>query len=218
MSRIPIALQLYSIREECKNNLAEALRKVAEMGYDGVEFAGFFEHKAKDVKKMLDDNGLKVAGSHLGIPTMLGDEFEKTVAYQAEIGSKYPIIPGLPKEYTENLAAWKKTADIFNELAAKLKKHGMFTGYHNHHTEFTPVEGKKPWDFFFDNTCRDVVMQIDTGNALHGGADPLPYLEKYAGRARTVHLKEFSSKIAEPVIGQGEVKWKKFFKLCETVG
>lgn len=69
----------------------------------------------------------------------------------------------------------------------------MVTGYHNHFTEFAPLDGEMPWDTFFGNTKKEVVMQLDTGNAMHGGADPVPFLKRYPGRALTVHLKEYAS-------------------------
>ena len=104
-----------------------------------------------------------------------------------------------------------------NQIAEQLKPHGMKTGYHNHHTEFHPLEGTLPWDIFFGNTSSDVVMQFDTGNAMHGGAEAGPFLRRYPGRALTVHLKEYSSTDDTALIGKGEVKWPEIFDLCEHV-
>jgi len=94
----------------------------------------------------------------------------------------------------------------------------MMVGYHNHNIEFTPMDGEKPWDTFFGNTVKDVIMQFDIGNAMHGGADAPPYLEKYPGRAITVHLKEFSKTNDKAILGEGDVPWKRIFELCETIG
>ena len=101
-------------------------------------------------------------------------------------------MPGLPGKYSSSRQAWLDTAKLFNELAAKVKPHGMYVGYHNHSVEFQPMDGEMPWDTFYSNTVADVVMQLDTGNACHGGVDPLPYLYKYEGRARSVHIKAFA--------------------------
>ena len=214
----PIALQLYSLREDCPGDFPGVLKSVAEMGYDGVEFAGYHGFEATELKKILDDLGLKVAGTHTGIDTLLGDEFEKTVEFNKILENKFLIVPGLPEERTSSIAAWLDTAEVMNDIAAKLKEHGMATGYHNHWVEFTEMDGKLPWDEFFAATSEDVVMQLDTGNAMHGGAEPLHYLEKFPGRARTVHLKEFKTGADAVLIGDGEVDWAKCFKLCETVG
>jgi sugar phosphate isomerase/epimerase len=97
----------------------------------------------------------------------------------------------------------------------------MRVGYHNHSVEFAPLQGDPPatgWDVFCTNTSQDVIMQLDTGNALHGGADPLPYLYRYPERAITVHLKEFSKTNDKALIGQGDINWKAFFALCKAVG
>ena len=218
MAKIPIGLQLYSIREDCQKDLAGSLAKVAKMGYDGVDFAGYYGHEAKEVRKMLDDLGLPVCGAHLGLNTLTGDELKRTVEYQRILGNKYLIVPGLPEERRNSRAAWQETARIFNEIAEKLEPEGMLTGYHNHAIEFQPLDGELPWDTFFGNTKKEVIMQLDTGNALHGGADPGPFLEKYPGRAITVHLKEYSKTNNKALIGEGDTRWDDIFKSCETVG
>ena len=218
MAKIPIGLQLYSVREDCQKDLPGTLEKVAKMGYDGVDFAGYYGYEAKEVRKMVDDLGLKVCGGHLGLNTLVGDELKLTVEFQRILGNKYLIVPGLSEERRNSRAAWQETAKIFNEIADNLKPEGMLTGYHNHSIEFQPMDGELPWDTFFGNTKKEVIMQLDTGNALHGGADPAPFLEKYPGRAITVHLKEYSSANDKALIGEGDVRWDDIFRSCETVG
>lgn len=220
MPRIPIALQLYSVREDAKNDLPGVLAAVKAMGYDGVEFAGWYDHSAADIKKMLDDNGLVVAGAHVGIGTLLDDEFEKSVEFHKTIGNKFPIVPGLHGSYCSSTEAWRATADLFNEIAAKLKPLGMRTGYHNHTVEFKPFTpgGELPWDTFFGNTVADVIMQFDTGNALHGGSEALPFLKRYPGRAGSVHLKEYDPDNGKAMIGEGKVPFQEIFEVCETTG
>jgi sugar phosphate isomerase/epimerase len=218
MAKIPVAVQLYSIRDACAKDLPGTLKAVACMGYQGVEFAGYHKFSAVDVRKMLDDNGLKAAGTHIGIDTLLGDELEKTVAFNKAIGNIYLIVPGLPPEYRSTIAAWEKTADLFSGIADKLAAFGMVTGYHNHSHEFTAENGVTPWDVFFTRVRASVVMQADSGNALHGGADVIPLIKKYPGRAKTVHLKEYSKTNDKALIGEGDVNWTSLFQTCETVG
>ena len=218
MSRIPIALQLYSVRHDCERDLPGTLKAVAEMGYEGVDFAGYYGYDAPTIRAMLDDLGLKVAGCHTGLDTLLGDALPKTVEFNRILGNKFLIVPGLPEPYRNSRAAWRKTADVFNEIAARLAPEGMFTGYHNHYIEFTPMDGELPWDTFFGNTVPEVVMQIDLGNALHGGADPVAFLKRYPGRARTVHLKEYSATNDKAIIGEGDVDWEAVFQVCEADG
>ncbi len=218
MARIPIALQLYSVREDCARDLPGTLTAVARMGYEGVEFAGYYGRSATELRKMLDDLGLKVAGTHIGLDTLLGDNLPRTVEFNRTLGNRFLIVPGLPEERRNSRAAWLQTAHLFDEIAEKVADEGMVVGYHNHHIEFVPMEGELPWDTFFGHTRQDVVMQFDTGNALHGGADPVVFLERYPGRALTVHLKEFSRTNENALIGEGEVRWQDIFRLCETTG
>jgi sugar phosphate isomerase/epimerase len=218
MARIPIALQLYSVREDCARDLPGTLAAVAKMGYEGVEFAGYHGRSAQELRQMLDDLGLKVAGTHIGLETLLGDQLERTVEFNQVLGNRFLIVPGLAEEYRSSRAAWLNTARLFNEIAEKLRPLGMKTGYHNHFIEFSPLEGELPWDTFFGNTLPEVVMQFDTGNAMHGGANPLPFLERYPGRATTVHLKEFSATNELALLGEGDIPWPEVFRLCETTG
>ncbi len=213
-----VAIQLYSVRDDCGKDFAGTVREIARIGYEGVEFAGYYGWSAADIRKLLDDCGLKAAGTHIGIETLLGDEFEKTVEFNRTLGNVHLIVPGLPGEYTESRAAWARTADLFSEIAAKLKPLGMWTGYHNHTVEFQPLDGELPWDTFFGRASKDVVMQVDLGNAMSGGGDPVPYIAKYPGRARTVHCKEFRKDSGFAMLGEGDVPWKRVFDLCETKG
>jgi len=221
MSKIPVALQLYSVREDCARNLPGTLKAVANMGYDGVEFAGYHDRSAEELRKLVDDLGLQVAGTHIGIDTLLGDELEKTVEFNRALGNRFLVVPALPEERRNSKAAWLETAGLMNEIAEKVEAEGMLVGYHNHAIEFQPVNGDLPWDVFFGATVPDVVMQLDTGNAMHGGVSSdgiLEILKRYPGRAVTVHLKEFSSTDEKALIGEGDTKWKDFFSLCETIG
>ncbi len=218
LGRNPIGLQLYSVREDCKRDLPGTIEAVAKMGYKGVEFAGYYDYTAKQLRKMLDDNGLKCCGTHTALTTLLGDELEKTIEFNKTIGNKYLIVPGLPGKYRESHQAWLDTAKLFNEIADKVKPHGMLTGYHNHSVEFTAMDGELPWDTFYGNTNKEVVMQLDVGNAIGGGVDPLPYLYKYPDRAITVHVKEHSKTDPNAFVGEGDVNWKAFFALCRAVG
>ena len=216
--KIPVGLQLYSVRADCGKDTEGTIAAVAKMGYQGVEFAGYYGKSAKQMRKILDDNGLKCCGTHAQLDTLLGDKLEGTIEFNKIIGNKYLVVPGLPGKYRESLQAWKDTAKLFNELAEKVKPHGMQVGYHNHSAEFKATDGELPWDVFMSNTKKEVIMQLDVGNAMGGGADPLPYLYRYPGRATTVHVKEFCKAKPNALIGEGDVNWKAFFALCRAVG
>ena len=121
MSKIPVALQLYSIRDACAKDFPGTLREVARMGYQGVEFAGFHNFSAADVLKMMTETGLKPAGAHVGIQSLLGDEFEKTVAYHKTIGNTYLIVPGLPPEYRGFYADHPRLKEILAEQGGDIE-------------------------------------------------------------------------------------------------
>jgi len=218
MTRIPIGLQLYSVRDACKEDLPGTLEAVAEMGYDGVDFAGYYGYSAKELRAMLDDLGLKVAGTHIGIDTLLGDALERTVEFEQTLGNKFLIVPGLAEEYRSSFEAWKRTAGVFNEIAQRLEPYGLYTGYHNHFIEFEEIDGETAWDVFAKNTDPRVVLQMDSGNCMHGGGDPLAFIERYPGRSPTVHLKEYAAGYDKALIGEGDTDWARLFELCETIG
>ena len=99
--KIPLGLQLYSVRADCQKDLPGTIKTVADIGYDGVEFAGYYDYSAKDIRKLLDDNGLKCCGTHAQLDTLLGDNLPKTIEFNKIIGNKYLIVPWLdPKKYS----------------------------------------------------------------------------------------------------------------------
>jgi len=218
MFTIPIGLQLYSVRDDCARDLPGVLGAVAKMGYQGVEFAGYYDYSVADLRGMLDANGLKCCGTHTKYETILPDRIEDTIAFNATLGNSYLIVPSIPESLRPTRDAWRRIADTFNTAAEAAAPHEMAVGYHNHNFEFQPLDGELPWDTFFGNTRQDVVMQLDTGNALEGGADPVPFLQRYPGRALTVHLKEYSATDDMALMGEGDVRWDEVFALCERHG
>jgi sugar phosphate isomerase/epimerase len=228
MSRIPIALELYSVRNDLKEDTAGTLKAVAEMGYEGVEFAGNPNNTAEELKGYLDDLGLPCCGWHTPYALVQDDTLESTIEFNKTLNNEFVIIPGLPGDLTQTRDDWLKIADFFNALADKLAEHGMVTGYHNHSREFTPWDessDETAWDTLFGNTKDSVVMQLDTGNGLAGGGDAVGILNKYAGRSRTTHLKPFHAEKAKedahagfrPIIGEDTTDWKAVFEACENV-
>ena len=214
--KVPISVQLYSVRNVAANDLAATLEKIAKMGYDGVEFAGYYGKDAKEIRKMLDDNGLKCSGTHTGIDQLRGDNFEKTAELHKTLGTKYMIVPGGIDHDLHDVTRNKRIAEEFNKIAEKAKPLGLFVGYHAHGGDAKLIEGLPAWERLFDATIPEVVMQMDIGNYKMGGGDPYKMIEKFKGRSKTVHIKEAGQ--GHPIIGDGEVDWKRVFELCETAG
>jgi len=216
--RIPVGLQLYSVRSEAEKDLPGVLAKVAKMGYQGVEFAGYYGHAAKDIRKMLDGNGLVCCGTHTAMETLSDDKLAETIEFNKTIGNKFLIVPWLQPNEANPKEAWLGYAKRLNVLAEKVKPHTMWVGYHAHQHDFAHLGDTTPWDLIASNTSRDVIMQLDLGNCMDGGGDPIKYLRLYPGRAVTIHLKEFSATNKKAMIGEGDVKWAEVFKLCRAAG
>ncbi|HSV99438.1 MAG TPA: TIM barrel protein [Sedimentisphaerales bacterium] len=216
--KIPVGVQVYSVRKVAEKDLAGTLAGIAKMGYAGVEFAGYYGHSAKDVRKMLDDNGLVCCGTHTQYTDLADDKLAATLEFNRTLGNKYVIVPWLQGDQKDMKNSWLKYAERFNVLAEQLKKQGMFIGYHAHAHDLHPLGDTTSWDVFFSNTHKDVIMQLDTGNAMTGGGDPVAILKKYPGRAVTIHLKEYSKTNPKALLGEGDVQWAEVFKLCKTIG
>ncbi|HSQ79059.1 MAG TPA: sugar phosphate isomerase/epimerase [Candidatus Bathyarchaeia archaeon] len=213
---IPVGVQLYSVRELAAKDLPPVIEAIGRMGYKGVEFAGYYgwESKPKELRKLLDTNGLKCCGTHTGLDTVTGDALKATADLHAVLGNTFLIVPSVQAEGAEG---WRELAKRFNDIAAKAKEVGMRVGYHAHAGDFRKLGDKTSWEIFFDSTDRDVIMQLDIGNCLQGGGDPYAILKKYPGRSASVHLKEYGGP-ENAVIGQGVVRWPEVFEVCETTG
>jgi sugar phosphate isomerase/epimerase len=213
--KIPVGLQLYSLRVECKSDLPGMLAAVSKIGYKGVEFAGYHGRSAMELRKMLDDNGLVTCGTHTPYDSIQGDKLKETVAFNHTIGNRFLIVPWMNE--TTSKQEWLDRAKLFNDVAQKVKPDGMSVGYHAHAHDFHQIDGVSAWDLFFGNTKPEVIMQLDTSNCREGGADPVAVLKKYPGRARSIHIKSYGAG-PEAVIGQGDIDWKAVFTFCEGKG
>jgi sugar phosphate isomerase/epimerase len=214
---IPLGVQLYSVRKECANDLPGTLAALAKMGYRGVEFAAYFGRDARSLCSLLDNVNLTCVGSHIRpFDSLLGDNLSKTIEFNRVLGNQTLIVPELPEKYTKTRQGWREAADLFGELADKLKPHGMRIGYHNESVEFKPLDAERPWDTFFSRAKKEVGIQLDVGNAAAGGADPVALLKKYPGRVMSLHAKAFSKAKPNALIGDDELPWQQIFRVCET--
>jgi sugar phosphate isomerase/epimerase len=220
-SKIPIAVQRYSIRGAGKANFDDALAKVAAMGFKGVEFAGYYGYadKPRELNKRLKALKLKAAGTHIGLETLQGDALKKTIDFHKTIGCKYLIVPG-NAAFTDPEKS-KGLADTFNALAETLKPYGMSCGYHNHTREFAKDGGRTYWDLFAERTTKDVILQQDCGWTFAAGYDPVEYVRKYPGRTKTTHFKPTVRKEdvgKKAILGQDAVDWRAVYEACAYKG
>ena len=187
----PIALQLYSVRFLLEEDFYGTLKQIADMGYQGVEFAGFFDKKASEIKKVLDELNLKPVSSHISLYNFLED-FDKEVAYHKELGIKYCVVPWSNPEQRPGHEDWGKTREQYIEVGRKLKENGIELFYHNHDFEFEKVDGEYILDYMFRDVPSEYLNpQLDICWVKVGGADPTEYIKKYSNRMKTLHLKDF---------------------------
>ena len=222
MATKKIGLQVYSIRDIYFKSPEEAFKLIKDCGYDAVDMFGGVTMGAEELKKLLDDFGLECCGWHASWDYVSKpDILEMYAAYNKVIGNKYLIIPGLPGEFMKSKETWLEAAKKINEIAAQLKKHGMYTGMHSHAGEFKPTEGSDelPWDILAKNTVDEVVLQLDMGNTYATGVEPVAVLKKYPGRAHTIHIKPYSlTKGMSAPIGEDDIDWVETVKFCNEQG
>jgi sugar phosphate isomerase/epimerase len=212
--KIPVGVEMYSVRNECKADFPGTIAAVAKIGYKGVEFAGYWGRSAKEIRKMVDDNGLVTCGTHTQYADLQPDKIDATIEFNQILGNKFVICPYMTGKSKQE---WLDKAKEFNELSDKLRPLGMWIGYHAHAHDFQQFDGESAWDIFFGNTRKAVIMQLDTSNCRDGGADPVEVLHRYPGRELTIHIKPNGGG-PEAVIGEDKVNWEGVFDFCETKG
>ena len=189
MKQFKVGLQLFSIRQAMQADMDSTLKAVKEMGYDCVEFAGYFGKTAKEVKAILDKYGLEAISVHQE-PDFFISEGQPAIDYIKELGVKYCAIPWyIGDEFFKN---WDKTIEKFTKLAKQMKDNGIKLLYHNHDFEFRTIDGEAIIDKMYSEVPADLLQpEFDTCWVRYAGQNPTEYIEKYAGRVEVVHLKDF---------------------------
>lgn len=221
--RVPIGIELYSVRNELMKDLPGTVTAVAKMGYQVVEFYspyfGWTPDYAKEVRKLLDDLGIRCLSTHNGGNAIAGDGLKKAVELNQIIGSK-TIVLASPGKIVD-LDGWKGLAGRLTAAADALRPLGMSTGFHNHQLEWRPVDGQRPMDILAAGTPKDVVLQLDAGTCVEVGADPVAWIKANPGRIKSIHLKDWSAGQGRGyavAFGEGDVPWKGIFQAAESVG
>lgn len=200
-----ISLQLYSINSETQKDFAASIRRVGEIGFKGVEFAGYGGLTADEQTKLLKESGLYSVGSHSGL-SVFEEGFEAELEYSKAIGSKYIICPSAKVDTMEDI---KYLADVLNKAAKRAAKEGIKVGYHNHDFEFVKVDGKYALDLIAELTDDDVVLELDVFWIAYAGVDPIDYIKKWGKRVELIHIKQIDEKKANVDVGDGILDFKK---------
>jgi sugar phosphate isomerase/epimerase len=241
-----VGIQLYTVRAAMKTDFAGTIAKVAATGYKEVEFAGlfsadggYFGHSPKDVRAILDSNGLASPSTHAGYD-VVEKKWPEALEAAKIVGHSYIICPWIDEKQRARPGGWKRAVDLFNRAGEASKKAGIQFGYHNHSFEFDPalsLDGKLPYDFFLAELNPEfVTMELDLCWISVAGKDPVAYFEKYPGRFPLVHVKDwikdsssnsgyqgamgqsvkYGGRMAD--VGQGSVDWKRIFAHSELAG
>lgn len=216
MKKIPIAFQLYTVRGEFSRDVPGTLKKLAEIGYKAVEFWGYAgtpdvyqKYSAADLRKFLDDTGLKCCGIHMDLKAISKEKLDRTIENNKVLGNDLlNVAAAEQKMATETGIA--ELADLLNQTAATCKPHKMTVGYHAHPFDFKKINDRFAWDLLFGRATPEVNMQMDVGNCLSGNGDPIAMLKKFPGRTFSIHIKEHQEKTFDSDF------YKEVFHLCET--
>ena len=220
-ARIPVGLELYSVRDALTKDLHGTVRAVAKLGYEVVEFYSPYyswtTEMAKDVRKLLDDLGIRCPSTHNSAQALTAEGLPKAIELNQILGSRYIVMASAGP--VSGADGWKGVAERLSAAAGKLKPLGMAPGFHNHRIEWEPVDGVRPMDVLADNTPGDVVLQLDVGTCVQAGADPVAWIQKHPGRIRSIHCKDWAPERGFAVlVGEGAAPWDKITEAAESVG
>jgi sugar phosphate isomerase/epimerase len=218
--KMPVGIQLYSLRDVISKDLPGTLQAVSKIGYKSVEAYGFdgqfFSIQAPDFRKMCADLGMVVSSTHAGINANNARLFtEKAV----EAGLEYLVLPSFMGRPEKTLDDFKKVAEEMNQIGEITKKAGIQFGYHNHNFEFRQLEGKLPYDVLLAETDPALVtFEMDIYWVVKGGQDPVQYFEKHPGRFKLWHVKDMGNDGETCIVGNGRINFKDLLKHSKKAG
>lgn len=186
MKKIKMASPLYILRNDCEKDLAGVLKKLAQIGFDGIEFLGFFGHSAEHVKQMLDENGLTALGNHVPYQDLVNDG-DNILAYHQAIGCSYLTVSDIP------LDDFPSVSVQLDKLSQKAAANGIRLLYHNHDQELIEqTNGQDNLSYIMDNTNPNTLaLEPDLGWIEIGGGDAALFLTRYVDRCPVIHLKDY---------------------------
>lgn len=208
-----LGIQMYTLREECGKDFLGALEYVSKLGYDGVEFAGYYGLTAEELREHLDRLGLVCSSTH----TCAEDIFEKTdetIAYNKTLGCKYVILPWY--EYKDDTTVGK-LAERFLDVRQKFADNGLVLGYHNHEMEFQKQDGTYRLDLLAEKTAGKIVLELDTYWSTQAGVDTVAYMKQHQANMPLIHLKDGDGKALAP-IGEGTIGIQKILDTARDAG
>jgi len=217
VAKIPVALQMYTVRDFAEKDWAGTLKQVADIGYTALEFAGTWGVSAADLRKALDDLGLRAVSMHVGYGDLTDSgKLSECIAYAKTIGATNFALSG----NNETADAWKEWGENLGRAGEQAGRDGMTVSFHNHSAEFTVIDGKPGLEIMFETAGDALKSQTDVYWVQHAGYDPAEFIRKHAGLCTTIHAKDMEAGeerfFAE--VGEGILDWPSIFEACESVG
>lgn len=220
---LPLGVQLFSIRNYVNKDLESTMAKVAEIGYQYVEPAGYNRQNhtihgksPKIFADVLSVNNLKAISAHAQFSLA---EADACLDDFATLGVKYLVCPSARGESRKSLDGYKKAADELNAIGKKAKERGIIFGYHNHDFEFTKIEGQTPYDILLKNTDPGLVFfQVDIGWMIKSGNSPVEYFKQNPGRFPLWHVRDIDANGVSVPVGTGKVDFKEIFAHKKQAG
>ncbi|HEY6109096.1 MAG TPA: sugar phosphate isomerase/epimerase [Gemmatimonadales bacterium] len=209
-----IGLELYAVRKAMARDPEGTLAAIRAIGYTDVELLWSFDNFGRtpaQVAATLKHEGLRAPSAHVS-PLILFVGWERSLETAKLLGHEYLIVPDFGSDTTHSLDDWREWADRFNAAGAVARRAGIWLAFHNEADHMKPIDGTVPYDVFVDRLDPSVVrLQLDTGNMLIGGADPMRYLEKYRDRYWSFHLKDaLADRSSDTGLGRGTFDFKRF--------
>ena len=203
MNNVKVALQLYTVRDETQRDFAGTLRRVAQMGYVGVEFAGYGNLTAQEMRALLTETSVFPASTHLGLPALQQSQLDASIRYCLDIGCPSIVLPSLPHE-RRNRQSVQELAPHLNAIGQRCQEHGITFAYHNHDFEFARMDGSFLLDYLLQATDPSLVkIELDVYWAAYAGVDPVAYLHTLGDRVALIHLKDMADDRSMTEVGKG---------------
>lgn len=220
MRRDQISLQLYTVRDLTSRDMPGTLRRISEIGYPAVEFAGYGGHSPQDLRKIIDDLGMRASGAHVPLDSWETDP-ETVLADMHALNCTHAIVPIAPPERRGEEASVARLAGSFNRWGELCRQAGVTFSYHNHDFEFALVGGTTMWDVLIRETDPELVhLELDLYWVRYGGADPERMLRDLGDRISLVHLKDMASDAqrSDLPVGEGIMPWPELLNVAEEAG
>ena len=215
------AVQLYSFRNNPREDFPGLLKRIKAMGFDGVEFAGYYGYSMEEIRAFLNDAGLIAEGAHIAYES-LKEDLENTIEQSIYLSQSYIICPHLEPECRQDLDSVLRVAEDFASFGEKIKEAGLTFGFHTEHYHFDSFGGRTLSEIILDETDPDTVkIQLDTGNGeITGNMLSIPFMDKYPDRCELLHIKDYRAVgDAEPVaVGDGVLDLLPIIKKGNSLG